>query len=173
MGNKNYITLIDQEEFDMIDRNYMIEIEEVINKPNYNRLDIAQPKISVESYKGKIINQQIIVATFYDECQSNFIALPARTYIYFFNGRRIKKHNMTIIKYNFLKESIMFDIHIRKSKLRSNKELINKYKEYNEQLLEEIDKGHCISKSLYNILDDETYDQFMSKTVMKIKNLKY
>ena len=67
-------------------------------------------------------------------------------------------------KINFLDKS---EKNIRKNKIKHDRELIQKYMDYNDQLLRNIASGRPIDKGISTILDAKTYMDFVTKSISK------
>ena len=143
-------------------------LESIINKPNFVKGTSNNPYIIIESVTGKIINQQLITTTYYESDQENFSSRPVKIYTY------INPNVKTIIgagyqlatKLKYIRESILFDIYIRKTRLKFNKKLIEEYKKYNEELLCAISQNNITNltePSVSILVKDSIYKDFLFK----------
>lgn len=147
------------------------EIERIINKPNFSSGRTSYPYMNIESCKGKIIRQQIIQTTYYDTDPNDYSTMPTTIYTYNNEDYRVVNGTQRIssAKARFLKESILFDIYLRHTKLKYDKELVKKYIEYNDYLLNSIGEGKWIDKGLSSILDVKTYEEFARRLMVDKK----
>ena len=147
------------------------EIEKIIGKPNYSTGKTTYPYMIIDSYKGKIIDQQLVTATYFDMSQETFETREYNVHAYH-NDKDILisgTSRINPIKIKFLRESILFDIYIRNTKLKHDKELIAKYIEYNEALLNRIRQDGYINKGLSSIVDMEVYGDFVTQMLFNKK----
>lgn len=150
------------------------DLNTIITNKDYSSGASRCPYIVVESFTGKIVNQQLIVTTYYDTNQETLDTVTNHIYTYINPSiGNINNHGgIEGAKLKFLKESILFDIYIRKTKLMCNKELIKKYKEYNDKLLENVLNKGLINEdivSVRNITTLKEYHRFLNKVLTNPK----
>jgi hypothetical protein len=157
----------------IVDNKTVEELEKIISKPNMSFGTTTCPYLKVYSYKGNIINQQLVVLRYYEN-DYNKNEVYEGVLLNYNNVDNPKFNNLTLNwkMANLIRESILFDMYLNKLISISKDEITSKYLEYNELLMNSLANNKPMNSTMMDFVGEKTYNNFISKLIVKNKRFR-